>query len=214
MNVYFLSGLGADKRIFSRLVFTEHFKLNHIEWIPPIDNEALDVYCSRLSRQIDQTEPFILIGVSFGGLVAIEIAKVLRPLKIIIISSISGDDQLPWYYKLAGLIQVHKVLPVKVLKISGPLMFWFFGASTKEAKVLLTQILKDTDADFLKWAISKILSWKQKTAPDLFQIHGTADHILPSFAGADLKVKNGGHLMVYDKSEMISNILAQVMIEK
>jgi len=211
MNIYLISGLGANKRVFSKLVFSDSHVIKHIEWISPISNEDLSSYARRLSRQIDEAEPFCLVGVSFGGMVAVELNKFMKPIQTIIISSASTDAQIPWYYKILGRLKIYTLVPVKILKAPTALTFWFFGTKTDEEKRLLTQILKDTDARFLKWAISKITNWDQKIRPtDIYQLHGTADRIFPfAFIKADLEVENGGHLMIYSKNEIISSILAE-----
>ena len=50
-KVYFISGLGADKRIFSflDLSFCEPV---FIDWITPLKNESLESYALRLRKQI------------------------------------------------------------------------------------------------------------------------------------------------------------------
>ena len=68
MNVYFISGLGADKRVFSKLQLDDQFSVNYIEWIAPLKKETLQHYASRLVTQIDTTKPFQLVGLSFGGI--------------------------------------------------------------------------------------------------------------------------------------------------
>jgi hypothetical protein len=211
MNIYLISGLGADKRVFSKLVFSASHVIKHIEWIPPISNEDLSSYTRRLSKQINEVEPFCLVGVSFGGMVAVELNKFMKPSQTIIISSASTDAQIPWYYKIVGRLRIDRLVPIKILKAPTALTFWFFGIRTEEEKSLLTQILKDTDGRFLKWAILKITNWDQKIMlKDIYQIHGTADRIFPAaFIKADLKVRNGGHLMVYSKNEIITSILAE-----
>jgi pimeloyl-ACP methyl ester carboxylesterase len=213
MNVYLLSGLGADKRVFSKLSFSDEYAINHIAWITPHHNEELADYAKRLSTQIEQSKPFILIGVSFGGMIAVEICGFLKPGKTIIISSASTSDQIPWYYKIAGLLNLHQIVPSKLLKAPTPIAFWFFGARDKEQKNLLSEILKDTDGSFLKWALSKIINWKHQHKPDnLYQIHGSSDKILPiTFIKPDLKIINGGHLMVYNQYDIISIALAEQM---
>lgn len=110
MNIYLLSGLGADKRVFSRLVFSANHVIRHIEWISPISNEGLSSYAERLSRQIDEAEPFCLVGISFGGMVAVELNKFVKPLQTIIISSASTDVQIPWYYKVLGRLKIHTLV--------------------------------------------------------------------------------------------------------
>jgi len=211
MNIYLLSGLGADKRVFSRLVFSANHVIRHIEWISPISNEGLSSYAERLSRQIDEAEPFCLVGISFGGMVAVELNKFVKPLQTIIISSASTDLQIPWYYKVLGRLKIHTLVPVKILKAPTALTFWFFGTKTDEEKNMLTEILKETDGKFLRWSISKITNWDHKIKPEgIYQVHGTSDRILPAgYIKADLEVRNGGHLMVYSKSEIITSILAK-----
>jgi hypothetical protein len=211
MNIYLISGLGADKRVFSKLVFSASHVIKHIEWISPISNEDLSSYARRLSRQINEAEPLCLVGVSFGGMIAVELNKVMKPLQTIIISSASTDDQIPWYYKIVGRLKIYTLVPVKILKAPTALTFWFFGTKTKEEKCLLTHILKDTDGRFLKWAISKITNWDQKLIlKGIYQIHGAADRIFPAASiKADLEVRNGGHLMVYSKHDIITSILAE-----
>jgi len=66
MNAYFISGLGADKRIFSKLKLSEKINIIHVDWINPDRNETLEAYSKRLSRIIDTSQPFALVGVSFG----------------------------------------------------------------------------------------------------------------------------------------------------
>ena len=100
MNIYLLSGLGADKRVFSRVAFSANHVVRHIEWISPISNEGLSSYARRLSGQIDEAQPFCWVGISFGGVVAVELNKFVKPLQTIIISSAWTDVQIPWYYKV------------------------------------------------------------------------------------------------------------------
>jgi len=163
-----------------------------------------------LARQIDESKPFFLVGVSFGGMIAVELNKFISPLQTIIISSASTDAQIPWYYKIVGRLKIYKLVPVKVLKAATPLTCWFFGTKTEEEKSLLEQILKDTDGSFLKWAISKIAKWDQKiTTKGIYHVHGTADRILPvAFIQPDFNVIGGRHLMVYSQNKIITKILA------
>ena len=39
-KIFIFSGLGADKRVFSKLNL-EEFEVIHIEWLPSIKNESL-----------------------------------------------------------------------------------------------------------------------------------------------------------------------------
>ncbi|HNC31654.1 MAG TPA: alpha/beta hydrolase, partial [Cyclobacteriaceae bacterium] len=84
-EVYLIPGLGADRRVFQYLNLAEH-SISHISWIEPLPNESIEQYAGRLTEQIKSPDP-ILVGVSFGGMIAVEIAKQIKTNKIILISS-------------------------------------------------------------------------------------------------------------------------------
>jgi len=209
VTVYFISGLGVDKRAFQKIQLPHGFEICHIDWISPLHNETLTAYSLRLAEKIDTQKPFILIGLSFGGIVITEIAKKFKPLKSIIISSASSNKQLPWYYKLIGKLGIQKIIPTGLLKIPNPLTFWAFGTTTKEEKELLTQVLKEIDKKYLMWSINAILTWTSEDKPaNLFHIHGTADKILPiKFVEPDVIIEGGKHFMILSKADEINEIL-------
>ena len=214
MTTYFLSGLGADRRIFSKLQLPEHLNIVHIDWIPNLQNESIESYAQRLSAAIDTSEPFQLVGLSFGGIVATEISKIISPKQIIIISSLSTNKQLPWYFNFSAQFLLNPLIPTSLLKSSNPMSHWLFGAKSVEEKTLFGQFLNDSDGNFLRWAIEKISTWGNKTkAENLFHIHGSADKTFPiMFVQPDYVVEGGEHLMVYDKHEEISKVLAKKLL--
>ena len=209
MKVYFISGLGADKRAFEKLTLPASWEASYIEWIDNNENETLISYCQRLSLQIETKAPFLIVGLSFGGIVAVELAKIINPERVIIISSVSIDRELPILYKIFGSFKFDKMLPPFLFGKSNSFLYWFFGAKTREENRLLKQILENTSPRFSKWAIGKILRWKNTVRPKgLLHIHGTADRIFPySKTHADIKIIGGGHFMVYSNAAEISKVL-------
>ena len=206
-KIYVLSGLGADKRVFNKIDFS-NYDTTFIEWIMPTENETIKNYAFRLTEQI-KTEKPILIGLSFGGIIATEIAKQIETEKIILIASAKTKYEIPFYYRLAGKLKLNKLLPTKILKKGNFISYWFFGATNQEDKKLLAEILKDTEPKFLTWAIDKIANWKSETEhKNLIHIHGTADRILPiRNTNFDIKVLNGGHFMTINKPKELTEII-------
>ena len=206
-HIYIFSGLGVDERVFRYLDFAG-FEVTFIKWIKPEANESIEDYAKRLVKQITAETP-ILIGLSFGGMMVMEVAKYLKAKKIILLASAKTFKEIPFYYRWAGYLELHKILPAKLLKQHTFMSDWFFGIEEKEHKVMLSEILNDLDSDFLKWAIDKIVSWKnQAIHPNLFHIHGDNDHILPlHFVNADFVVKGGGHFMTVTHAKEITGII-------
>lgn len=206
-KIYIFSGLGADKRVFDNIHFGD-LDIEFVEWIEPINNETLENYAKRISKKIDSVNP-ILIGLSFGGILAVEISKFLYPKKIILIASAKTRYELPKIYRVAGKMKLNKLLPISILKMHNFITNWIFGVKTNQEKLLLKNILRDTNPKFLRWAINEIANWKNETYPENYiHIHGTKDRIIPiKNVKISYKIKNGGHFMTVNKPDEIEKII-------
>jgi pimeloyl-ACP methyl ester carboxylesterase len=208
-QLYLLSGLGADKRVFDNLDLSG-FSVVHIDWITPSPDETIEQYAGRLVALITDPRP-VLIGVSFGGMVAIEIAKQIQAEAVIIISSAKTRSEIPGAFRVLGKLGIHKLAPSWLLKTSNPLTSWFFGARTITDKQLLATMLSETDEQFLRWAIHSILTWKNVTTPkNTTHIHGSLDRLLPG-ATASIRIERGGHLMIINRGAELSALIRKIL---
>jgi pimeloyl-ACP methyl ester carboxylesterase len=210
-NVYFLSGLGADKRVFSFLDLS-FCKPVFIDWLKPVKNESLKSYALRLRKEIPERDP-VIVGISFGGMLASEIAKADENAKAIIISSNKTHKEFPGYFRIGKYLPLYKWIPGNSKsKMIKPVNL-FLGAKGKEQKQLLKQIITESDPLFVKWAIGAILHWDSKeTAPNIIHIHGTRDRLLPyRYVKADYTIQKGGHVMTMDNHAEISAILKKLI---
>lgn len=208
-KLYIFSGLGADERVFQKLDFSE-YTTNFIKWIEPLDQETIEQYSLRLITQISSENP-IIIGLSFGGIIAVEVAKLIATENIILIASAKTKNEIPFYFRLIGKLKIHKFIPIRILKSSNFITNWFFGINSKFDKNLLKQILNDTDPKFLKWAIDCIVSWQNKNKiVNLVHIHGTKDRIFPfRYSKSSFFIKGGGHFMTMNKINELNEILKE-----
>jgi pimeloyl-ACP methyl ester carboxylesterase len=213
-KIYFISGLGADSRVFSKLKFPPQFDLIYLDWVPALENESLAHYAGRLSVNIDNSAPFYLVGLSFGGMLATEIAKKLNPVHTFLISSIPVFKELPWYYRASGALNLQKIVPLSLMKKGNTIGLRFLGAKTEDEKALLKQLIIDSDPVFMKWALTAILKWRNTERPaNIIQIHGTADNILPhKYTKADILIEGGGHFMVYANATKIMEKVSAYLI--
>ena len=208
--IYFISGIGADERAF-RLISLPGYEIRNVSWLEPLKNENLKSYSIRLSSQITTEDP-IIIGLSFGGIIAQEIALHIKTKKVIIISSLKNRKELPSLYKIAAALRLNRIIPSFFFKRSTFITNVFFGARGKNDKMLLKNILSGTDTKFLQWAIENALHWNPENTSDIIHIHGTKDKIIPiRYVKPDYVINGGNHLMVLNKARELSALLVQVL---
>jgi pimeloyl-ACP methyl ester carboxylesterase len=211
-TIYIFSGLGADERVFSKIDFNAH-KVVFVKWILPLKSESIVDYALRISTQITEKLP-ILLGISFGGIVAQEIAKIKECKKLILLATIESKSELPWYIRLVGFFKIDKIVPAFLLKSHNFITSWAFGINSNDSKNLFKAILTDTNPIFMKWAIRKLLSWEQtQSIKNAITIHGTNDRILPCLASKkyDFKIKSGGHFFTIRHAFEINKILENLL---
>jgi len=215
MKVYFISGLAADSRVFKYIRLPAHCEPVFLEWIKPIKNESLQDYSLRLAERIDRNESFSIIGLSMGGMMASEIADKLKPVVTILISSIPSSKHLPFYFKTAAALKLHNAVPISVVK-SAAVVKRFFTSETDDDKKMIRQIIKESDNDFIRWAMGAILKWDHEIIPSPYiHIHGTRDEVLPMrFTKPTHVINKAGHLMIMTNAGEINKILKDVLTMK
>jgi pimeloyl-ACP methyl ester carboxylesterase len=212
-NVYIFSGLGADERVFQQLDFSA-YATTFIRWEVPQKWENIENYTTRLLPQIASIRP-TLIGLSFGGLIAIEIAKQIETEQVILLASIKSKNEIPFYYRWGGKLMLHKLLPTHLLKGRNLFSNLVLRNSSNADRLLLESIFAGTNPIFMRWAIDKAVRWKnQKQLENIRHIHGTADHIFPfRYVSCDIKIKDGGHLLTLKNADEISRILSTIILQ-
>ena len=211
-TIYIISGLGADKRMFQNFSF-EGYNVIHIDWIFPLENENLQNYALRISENI-KDENAILIGLSFGGILSVEISKIKKIKKVFLLSSAKTKFEIPFYYRVLGKLNLLRIIPSSILKRLNSLTYLVFGAKTNFEKNLLKDIIKNTDKHFLKWALHQIMNWKNENySENIVHIQGDSDLILPhNFIKYDYLIKGGTHFMTLNQSKEIETIIIENLL--
>ena len=210
-DLYFISGLGADARIFQRLELPSNVRVHHISWPPLSKKETLETYCEKIRSQINSDHEFGIVGLSFGGIIATELTKKINPKLTIILSSISNKHELPLIYQICAKLRLNKVIPTYFMNKAYPFTSWAFGIEKNSDKALLKSIIHFTPGPFIKWALNEIINWQNDLRPEgIFHIHGDSDRLFPSgLVKPDIKVEGAGHLMVFTHPKIISQLIRQ-----
>lgn len=182
-----------------------------LQWLSPDKKESLEDYAARMAAQIPVSpDPFILIGVSFGGMIAVEISKLIRPNHTVLISSIKTISELPGLLRFLGKLGFHWYLPMNLAKAWQWPFYWIFGAKTTVEKKLLHEIIRDTDVSFVKWAFTAIVNWQNTSViPNLVHLHGNQDKIFPLNKIKQPIIYEGGHLIIFSSAAKISQYIEE-----
>lgn len=206
-TLYCISGLGADERVFQKLDLSP-YKVIHLAWKPFAKGETVPEYAKRFVSEIDTSEDFAILGLSFGGMVGTELAKLVKPKWLILMSSIALRSELPIPIRAMGHFGLRHLMPYSKLLKPNKKVYEYFGTKTPDEQAMLRDILADTDLDFLKWAMGAVMKWQNAEALDCIRIHGDDDNAFPKPKGYQGHVlKGGGHFAILSHADEVSEIL-------
>jgi pimeloyl-ACP methyl ester carboxylesterase len=210
-HIYLISGMGADQRLFDNLQFPEGYTVHYLPWLTPSPEESFADYAARMATCIEH-EHVSLVGVSFGGMLSLEIARQRPIAKTILISSIKNTRERPPYLNLVrktGLLRLLQLPDRIIFRKRGLIVKRFLNAETAQDKQLINDYLSKTSYDYLRWSIREVVNWRndQLSGP-VVHIHGTKDMPFPiRFVQPDYTIPGGGHFMVLNRSTAINEIL-------
>lgn len=214
-DVYFISGMCYNCSVFDNIDLPKGYIKQYIEWKLPFEGESLDAYALRMSRSIKTKRKFILIGYSLGGIVAQEIAYRLNPQKIILISTIKDEKEVPTLFHMARKVNFANNIPMRMYKQTDFMIKLFNRYVYNLPTSALANYMTVTDPIYIKWALHQITHWEpKKCLVPLFHIHGTKDQIFPYEQIIDpITIKGGDHLMVIKRYQEINAILKLILLK-
>lgn len=196
--VYMMPGMAAGPNIFENIDLPgDVFEVVWLHWKLPQKGETLSHYAERMCEEIRHESP-VLIGVSFGGILVQEMAKLMRVRKVIIISSVKCRDELPYRMRVARKTSLHKILPTSLVNNLEVVAKYAFGEPVVKRLELYERYLSIRDKDYLDWAIDKVVNWQQKEPlPDIIHIQGDRDPVFPAYRIKNcIWIKGGTHIMI------------------
>ena len=161
-HIYFVPGLAASKEIFRNIKMDpERYRVHVIDWIIPKKKETLDEYARRMAAFVDQ-KPAVLVGVSFGGVVAQEMSQFLELERLLIVSSVKTRFELPRRMRLAKKTKAYKLLPTGWALSVKDLTKLAIGPRSKRRLQLYQEYLWVRDKTYLDWAIENMICWQRE----------------------------------------------------
>lgn len=203
------SGMGADASVLlpQSLDFPN---LTVPDWLTPHECDDLTSYCSRMAESLSLTQPCIVGGASFGGIIALEMTRHLDALACILIGSVRGPHQLPMRIRmLRPFTPALDITPLTLLQKSAASSA--LAARNAGAKHLagVARQFSGADADVLRWSARQILAWDSTYDDvDVRHIHGDRDNVFPvSCVEPDEIVIGGGHVISMTHAPQVNKFL-------
>lgn len=215
IHVYFMPGMAANPSIFKHILLPENqFEMHLLTWFVPDKNMTLSAYASKMCANIKH-DHCVLVGVSFGGMLVQEMARYINVKKVIIVSCVQHESELPKRMLFAKYTKVHKLLPTGLVNNVELLAKYAFGETVTKRLALYEEYLSIRDKYYIDWSIDQIVNWKKDYSPKcLVHIHGEKDNVFPI---ANIKnciaVKKGTHTMIIHRAKWFNEHLPTIIME-
>lgn len=213
MKLYMVSGMGAGYEVLSLLKFPADITPVYLPWLQPAEDESLTHYAKRMAANIPKTEPCILLGYSFGGIVVQEMAKELEVQKIIILASIKSETEKKRLFKIKPVVRYFDRLPTGMFNTQSARYYAAVRRWIDPKNPNLLKYFTQRDPYYLKWCAMQVLRWENKTpSGKVIQIMGDRDIVFPiERCKPDYVIKNGTHLFPITRFREVNEILATIL---
>lgn len=214
IHVYCMPGLAANSTIFENIDLPRgKFMIHWLDWLLPKPRESVMDYSGRMCKLVKHKKP-VLIGVSFGGVIVQEMAQLMEVKRLIIISSVKTEYELPRRMKFARYTKVFKILPTSLAQHVDTFEKLAVGDFAKKRAVLYKKYLSITDTRYLDWAIEKMVCWERKEPyKNVIHIHGDKDEIFPyKYIGECITVPGGTHVMIVNRFRWFNEHLEEIIL--
>jgi pimeloyl-ACP methyl ester carboxylesterase len=215
-TLYLFPGQGSDSAIFSKMNFPDSFELKYMELMTPNNGEMMPEYAQRFVSQIDTSKSYSLIGVSYGGMVCSELADVLEPEKVILISSAKCASELPSRYRFQQNVPLNKIIPGSWYKGGALFLQPLVEPDRNIEKHTFIRMLNSKDKLYMKRAVDMIINWeKESYNENIIHIHGENDNTIPiRGVKPTIIVEGGSHMMALTRGEELGKLIVEQLLSQ
>jgi len=209
-TIVLFCGMGADSRQFDPQRSLP-CKLITPEWIDPHEDESLTEFAQRMMDEVDWPDRFILGGTSFGGMIAAEMMRQLKPDAAVFIATTFSSRAIPSMFRFARLLS--KAIPDQTLRTASRFSRHFlniFHDFSEEDHEVFADMLARTSATRLRRATEMIFAWEgaaDPTCPYVW-IHGGKDLVIPARkVNPTHVIPDAGHLVNWTHADETNTII-------
>lgn len=206
-KILLLNGMTPGGRVFRRLApLLPNCEI--VEWISPECASSIADYARRLVDELEIDTPCDVLGVSFGGIVAQELASLIGAESCFVVSSISSPAELKCMNRI--LSRLPATLHDRMMSSAGEVAQSWPGRSS--AATVRARKFGGDDGAWFRWAAGAALRWKPLRSPQGFtvvRVHGDRDRTFPrGHMFADHVIEGADHLLAITHAKALAEIVA------
>lgn len=207
-----IPGMGADERLFEpQRSYGFDFE---VPVLPvPRSGATMADYAAAIRDSLDLAGPCVVAGVSFGGMLACELARVCTARCVILIASCQSSAALPSHYRVVEWVS--RVVPDQLIQrravVSGRLLS-ALECIDRQQQDLIMQMSRDVAVPQIRRIARMILHWRPpaRWPCPVYHIHGDADRIIPVRRVLPNEiVRGGGHLINMTHADQVNRFIAR-----
>jgi len=163
----------------------EKVYFDFIDWPKDYVPDSIRDLAFNVSRKIDY-KPIAIAGSSLGGMVALELADILKVENVILLGSATSKEEINPLLKALGPLA--EITPMKLCQILAG-----------KTPTLLSQMYAEQNPEFIRSMIHSALNWSYEGNATIHRIHGKKDHVIKA-KSADLWL-DAGHIVAITHAE-------------
>lgn len=197
--LYLLPGMGANHKMYSTYEpWNRLEEVTFLDWPAYGGEKSLSEVGKKLIDEYGITAKDCIGGSSLGGMVALEVYKILGNEKVVLIgSAVNKSEVNPLLRTLSPLVEI---TPLKLIQV-------FTGKYDSNLLGMFTE----SDSEFIKSMCRAIDNWQgyEGDQKNIIRIHGKKDMIIKCSENC-FKIPDGGHLITMTHAEECINYLGEV----
>ncbi len=194
-----LPGMGATAAMYNALRHKLDFEINFIDW-PPYGGEK--TYAEMARRVVDENQienGDIIGGSSLGGMVALEISRIIKPRAIVLLGSAVNAGEVQSL--LAIISPLATISPIALVQVLAG-----------KNKNLVSTMFSDADTEFIRAMCAYLRLWPGYDGQmrNVYRLHGKMDHIIPCPSTGATVIEDAGHLIAMTHAQATASFLHEV----
>ena len=182
-------------------------------WIDPIEAESIRQYALRMAETIEPGDDLFVGGVSFGGMIALEVAQTLQARGVFLSSSGYSYRQIALPIRMIGHAVGAAPIPLLRAALTGAgLLVRVVGRPNRRQRNLVLSLVPKANLKLTRWGGPAIMNWEFRgTLPcPVHQVHGEIDRVVPrANVDPDLTIEGGGHIINVTHAQQVNTFITR-----